>query len=162
MQTITQNHSKQPSQTLPSLPPRKLSRKVQSVEEFNGNPQPHTPDQELTHFGNWVGQPIWVPPKDNSEELAKSMLNQFAFAFGKASKEKCWNALVKEHRSKFTLVRQFELPEASIRLPKGRLFVAITERKNFDKIEEKIPGCVQTRLDEFCLLYTSPSPRDRG
>jgi len=49
----------------------------------------------------------------------------------------------------FTQVREFELPEASIRLPKGRLFVAITERQNFDKIEEKIPGCVQTRLDEF-------------
>jgi len=87
-----------------------------------------------------------VPPKDNSEELAKSMLNRFG-PF--ASKEECWKAVVKEHRSEFTQVREFELPKASIRLPKGRLFVAITERNNFDSIEETIPDCVQTRLDEF-------------
>jgi hypothetical protein len=34
-------------------------------------------------------------------------------------------------------------------LPKGRFFVTVTEQQHFDKIEETIPGCVQTRLDEF-------------
>ena len=124
----------------------KPTSKVQSIDEFLGFPQPHTPNQELQHFGDWVGDPIWVPPKDNSEELAKSMLNRFG-AF--ATKEECWNAVVKEHRSKFTQVRKFELPRASIRLPKGQLFVTVTEQKNFDKIEEEIPKSVQTRLDEF-------------
>ena len=147
MQSITQEHHRQSSKTLPiPRPVRRPSRNIQTAEEFNNTPQPHTPDQELTHFGDWVGEPIWVPPKDKSGELAKSMLNRFG-PF--ASREDCWEAIVKAHRSEFTQVRQFELPEASIRLPKGRLFVAITERKNFDTIEEVIPGCVQTRLDEF-------------
>ena len=153
MQSITQDTDKQTPSTLPVPRPRRPKRpkkqdgrNVQTQEEFANTPQPHTPDQELTHFGNWVGDPIWVPPKDNSEELAKSILNRFG-PF--ASKEECWQAVIKEHRSEFTQVREFELPEASIRLPKGRLFVAITERNNFDKIEETIPGCVQTRLDEF-------------
>ena len=156
MQGITQDTGKQtpstPPTTLPIPRPKRRRRNVQSQEEFTSTPQPHTPDQELTHFGNWVGEPIWVPPKDNSVELAKSILNQFgtlSLKSFKASKEECWQAVIKEHRSKFTQVREFELPEASIRLPKGRLFVAITERKNFDKIEETIPDCVQTRLDEF-------------
>ena len=139
------------SSTLPIPRPKqhrspRPARKIQSAEDFASTPQPHTPDQELTHFGDWVGDPIWVPPKDINEELAKSILNR-CWPFD--SKEECWKAVVKEHRAKFTQVRQFELPEASIRLPKGRLFVAITERKNFDKIEEEIPACVQTRLDEF-------------
>ena len=151
MQSITKEHRRQSSITLPIPQPRRRpARNIQTAEEFNNTPQPHTPEQELTHFGNWVGEPIWVPPKDISDELAKTILNRFGlFSLKKSSKEDCWKAVVKEHRSKFTQVRQFELPEASIRLPKGRLFVAITERKNFDMIEEEIPGCVQTRLDEF-------------
>ena len=148
-QSSTQELRHHSSPTLPTPQPKRPTHptsKIQSAEEFATRPQAHTPDQELTHFGNWVGEPIWVPPKDISGELAKSLLNRFG-PF--ASKEECWKAVVKEHRSKFTQVRQFELPEASIRLPKGRLFVAITERKNFDSIEEAIPACVQTRLDEF-------------
>ena len=124
----------------------KISSKVQSIEEFLCLPQPHTPEQELQHFGDWVGDPIWVPPKDNSEELAKSMLNRFGPS---ATEEECWKGVTREHRSKFTQVRRFELPRASIRLPKGQLYVTVTEQKNFDKIEEDIPQSVQTRLDEF-------------
>jgi hypothetical protein len=39
--------------------------------------------------------------------------------------------------------------EASIRLPKGRFFVTVTEEKHFDKITDPIPACVRTRLEEF-------------
>lgn len=102
--------------------------------------------QELKPFGKWTSEPIWVPPKDNSSELAKSMLNRFS-PF--ASKKTCWEALVHEHRSQFTQVREIELPKESIRLPQGRLYVTVTERKDFDKIEDPIPNCVQTRLEEF-------------
>ena len=108
--------------------------------------QPHTPDQELELFGRWVEKPIWVPPKDSNDDLAKSMLNRFS-AF--ASKDECWKHVTRIHRDKFTQVRAIELPKASIRLPQGRLFVAVTERDRFHEIEEQIPNCVQTRLDEF-------------
>lgn len=108
--------------------------------------QPHTPDQELELFGRWVDKPIWVPPKDNSDDLAKSMLNRFG-PF--ASKAECWKHVTKKHRDKFTQVREIELPKASIRLPQGSLYVTVTERDQFDEIEEQIPNCVQTRLDEF-------------
>lgn len=108
--------------------------------------RPHTPEQELTPFGKWTSDPTWIPPKDTSSELAKSMLDRFGPL---ASKSRCWEATVQENRSEFTQVREIELPKASIRLPQGRLFVTVTERKDFDKIEEEIPGCVQTRLDEF-------------
>ena len=57
--------------------------------------------------------------------------------------------LRREHKSEFTQVREIELPSASIRLPQGRLFVTVTEQKDFDKIEDHVPDCVQTRLDEF-------------
>ena len=137
------------SPSLPVPPPNRAPQsnpRIQSAEAFGGWSQAHTPNQELKHFGDWVGDSIWVPPKDTSHELSKSILNRFG-PF--ASKETSWKAVVKQHRSEFTQVRQFELPQASIRLPKGRLFVAITERKDFDSIEEKIPACVQTRLDEF-------------
>lgn len=109
-------------------------------------PQPHTPSQDLELFGRWVGKPIWVPPNDSNKELANSMLNRFGLW---ASKKKCWDAITRQHRKKFTQVREFELPKASIRLPQGKLFVTVTEQENFDKIEEEIPACVQTRLDEF-------------
>jgi len=112
----------------------------------NKGPQPHTPNQDLELFGRWVGDPIWVPPKDTSDELAKSMLNRFG-PF--ASKEECWKHVTRKHRSTFTQVRAIELPKASIRLPQGTLYVMVTERDRFDEIEEEIPSCVQTRLDEF-------------
>lgn len=41
------------------------------------------------------------------------------------------------------------MAQASIRLPKSRLFVSITEQADFDKITDKVPACVRTRLDEF-------------
>ena len=108
--------------------------------------KPFTLEQELTPFGTWVDDPIWVPPKESSEALAQTMLaNTGLFA----SKEERWDAVVEEHRKEFTQVREMDLAKASIRLPKGKFFVSITERENFDKIDDKIPACVQTRLDEF-------------
>ena len=118
---------------------RKLVDKAPAVEKTAG-PQPHTPDQDLELFGRWVEKPIWVPPKDNSDELAKSMLNRFG-PF--ASKDKCWKHVTKKHRDKFTQVRRIELPRASIRLPQGSLYVTVTERDRFHEIEEEIPSCVQ-------------------
>ena len=103
-------------------------------------------EQQLTLFGRWTDDPVWVPPKDESTDLARSMLNRFC-PF--ASREKCWSALSNEHRDRFTQVREIELPRASIRLPRGRLFVTVTERKDFERIEEAIPRSVQMRLDEF-------------
>lgn len=108
--------------------------------------KPFTMDQELEPFGKWVGDPIWVPPKDSSGNLAESMLR------GKGwfrSKEERWKAAVAEHRNEFTQVREIDLHRASIRLPKGRFYVSVTEQKDFDKITDTIPSCVQTRLDEF-------------
>jgi len=107
---------------------------------------PFTLDQELKPFGTWVDSPLWVPPKDSSTELAETMLrNSGCFT----SKSKSWDAVVDAHRDDFTEVREIELSKASIRLPKGRLLVSLTQRKHFDQIEEIIPACVQTRLDEF-------------
>ena len=121
-------------------------KKIKSTKKFAGQLQPHTPAQDLEVFGSWVAKPIWVPPNENSKEMAKSMLNKFG-PF--ATKDNCWSAITRQHRDKFTQVREFELPKASIRLPQGKLFVTVTEQKDFDKIEEQIPACVQTRLDEF-------------
>lgn len=110
------------------------------------NDQPFSLDQELTTFGRWTSEPIWVPPKDSSAELAKALLRDFGPL---TSREKCWHALTQQFKSEFTQVREIELPKASIRLPRGRVFVSITEREQFDQITDKIPGCVKTRLDEF-------------
>jgi len=121
-------------------------KKIQSAQSFTNQSQPHTPAQDLEHFGSWVGKPIWVPPNDSTKDLAKSMLNRFGAL---ASKKKCWDAVTRQHRDKFTQVREFELPKASIRLPQGKLFVTVREQDDFDSIEEQIPACVQTRLDEF-------------
>ena len=74
------------------------------------------------------------------------MLNQFS-PF--ASKEDCWKHVTRKHRNTFTQVRAIELPKASIRLPQGTLYVTVTEPDRFHEIEEEIPSCVQTRLDEF-------------
>ena len=61
-----------------------------------------------------------------------------------ASRDECWSAVIAEHRAAFTQVREIELAQASIRLPKGRLYVSVTEQADFDKITEKIPNCVRT------------------
>ncbi len=110
------------------------------------NFEPFTLDQELEPFGSWVGQPLLVPPKDSSDVFAETMLRETK-PF--ASEEQRWATVVKKHRNDFTQVRELNLFEASIRLPKGRFFVTVTEQKDFDKITDKIPACVQTRLDEF-------------
>jgi hypothetical protein len=120
--------------------------RVQSIEEFFGLPQPHTPCQDLQHFASWAGDSIWVPPKDSNADLAESMLGLKSL-FSTADER--WKATLKEHRSKFTQVRKIELPRPSIRLPQGQLYVTVTDQKDFDKIEEEIPKSVQTRLDEF-------------
>jgi hypothetical protein len=108
--------------------------------------EPFTLEQELQPFGAWVGAPIWVPPKDASKTFAETMLHE-SRPF--ASRDSRWAAVVKKHRNDFTQVRELDLFEASIRLPKGRFFVTVTEEKHFDKITDPIPACVQTRLDEF-------------
>jgi len=108
--------------------------------------EPFTLEQELKPFGSWVGKPIWVPPKDASRALADTMLRETR-PF--TARDKRWAAVVKQHRHDFTQVREFDLFEASIRLPKGRFYVTVTEQKDFDKITDPIPACVQTRLEEF-------------
>jgi hypothetical protein len=106
----------------------------------------YSPDQDLSLFGRWCGNAVWVPPRDRSRELAQSMLNRFGPL---ASRDACWNAVVEEHRSEFTQVREMELPRPSIRLPRGRVLMAVTDRRDFDTIEDPVPDCVQTRLQEF-------------
>lgn len=108
--------------------------------------KPFALEQELTPFGKWTTDSIWVPPKDVSAELASSMLDRMG-PF--ASRDQRWAGIVEEHRSKFTQVREIELTKASIRLPQGRVFVAITERDRFDEITDPVPNCVRTRLEEF-------------
>jgi hypothetical protein len=108
--------------------------------------EPFTLEQELKPFGAWVGNPLWVPPKDASEALAETMLRQTR-PF--TTKHNRWAAVERKHRSEFTQVREFELFQPSIRLPKGRFFVTVTEEEHFDKITDPIPGCVRTRLEEF-------------
>ncbi|MGI9428158.1 MAG: hypothetical protein ACR2NM_05840 [Bythopirellula sp.] len=107
---------------------------------------PFTLEQELAPFGRWVHDPIWVPPKDTSIEMAETMLSETR-PF--TSKDKRWAAVIQKHRADFTQVREFDLFQASIRLPKGRFFVSVTEQQDFDQISDVIPNCVQTRLDEF-------------
>ncbi len=108
--------------------------------------KPFTLDQELKPFATWVDAPIWVPPKDSSPEMAESMLRQSGLF---TSKAKSWAAVVEKHRDSFTQVREIELTKASIRLPKGRLYVSVTEQQHFDRITDIVPDCVQTRLEEF-------------
>lgn len=108
--------------------------------------KPFTLDQELAPFGRWAGEPVWVPPKDESKAMADTMLRQ-SRPF--ASREKRWAMVERQHREHFTQVREFDLFQASIRLPQGKFFVSVTEQEDFDKITDTIPACVQTRLDEF-------------
>jgi hypothetical protein len=115
--------------------------------------KPFTLDQELKPFGSWTGLPIWVPPKDASAAMAETMLRESRLFTGR---EKRWNVVVKKHKNDFTQVRELDLFEASIRLPKGKFFVTVTEQKDFDKITDTIPNCVKTRLDEF---LAGPLPR---
>lgn len=105
-----------------------------------------TLDQELKPFGKWTDAPIWVPPKDSSSEMAESMLNHSGLFTAKSI---AWSRIVAEHREQFTQVREIELEKASIRLPKGKLFVTVTEQRDFEKIADEVPACVQTRLEEF-------------
>ncbi len=93
--------------------------------------EPFTLEQELKPFGSWVGKPIWVPPKDASHSLAETMIRE-SRPF--TPRDKCWETLVKKRRGEFTQVREIDLFEASIRLPKGKFYVTVTEQKDFDKI----------------------------
>jgi hypothetical protein len=99
--------------------------------------KPFTLEQELQPFGAWVGDPIWVPPKDESKTMAETMLRDSRIF---ASQEKRWASVVKKHRGNFTQVREFDLFQASIRLPQGKFFVTVTEQEDFDKISDPIPN----------------------
>ena len=107
---------------------------------------PFTLDQELEPFGRWTESPIWVPPLGVSDQMGQTMLRHCG---RRQSPTQRWAAVQKQHRSQFTQVREIELCKASIRLPQGRFFVTVTPPEHFDKITDTIPGCVQTRLDEF-------------
>jgi hypothetical protein len=129
--------------------PATVSRNVRRVSPSIVDPAsaaPFTLEQELKPFGTWVGKPIWVPPKESGKTFAETMLRETR-PF--AAKDKRWASVVKKHRGDFTQVREIELSQASIRLPKGKFFVTVTEQEHFDKITDTIPKCVQTRLDEF-------------
>ncbi|MEM9186352.1 MAG: hypothetical protein AAGB00_07650 [Planctomycetota bacterium] len=107
---------------------------------------PFTLEQRPEPFGRWVGEPIWAPPLNSAKALAETMLKHTpAFTTSK----KRWASVVRRRRDSFTQVREIDLYKSSIRLPSGRFFVSVTEQKDFDKIEEEVPACVQTRLDEF-------------
>jgi hypothetical protein len=108
--------------------------------------EPFTLEQELTPFGAWVGESIWVPPKNSADIFAETMLRETGPFASRASR---WQAVEQKHRRDFTHVREFDLFQASIRLPQGKFFVTVTEQKDFDKITDPIPACVQTRLEEF-------------
>ncbi|MEM6656207.1 MAG: hypothetical protein AAF596_10410 [Planctomycetota bacterium] len=129
--------------------PRRRSSAPPTVKPSIVDPRqaaPFTLDQELEPFGRWVDAPLWAPPKGRSTELAKSML-RLTKPFTPADTR--WDAVVGAHRAEFAQVREIELFEASIRLPKGRFFVSVTEQKDFGTITDTVPACVQTRLEEF-------------
>src|SRR4051812_7913893 len=129
----------------PETQPRAARRVSPSVVD-PATAEPFTLEQELQPFGAWVGEPVWVPPKDESKVMAETM---YGASRPFASKEKRWESVVKKHRDNFTQVRELDLFQASIRLPQGKFFVTVTEQKDFDKITDTIPNCVQTRLEEF-------------
>lgn len=108
--------------------------------------EPFTLEQELTEFGAWSSEPIWVPPKDSADVFAETMFRDTGWFASKCTR---WDAVLKKHRRDFTQVREIDLFQASIRLPKGKFYVTVTEQKDFDKITDPIPACVQTRLEEF-------------
>jgi hypothetical protein len=123
----------------------RVARVTPSIVDL-ASAKPFTLEQELDPFGAWASDPIWVPPKDSRVAFAETMLNETR-PF--ASREARWAAVLKNHRTDFTQVRQFDLFAPSIRLPKGRFYVTVTEQPDFEKITDPIPACVQTRLDEF-------------
>jgi hypothetical protein len=129
----------------PASRPRTARRVAPSVVD-PATAKLFTLEQELQPFGAWVGDPVWVPPKDASKTMAQTMFKE-SRPF--ASQEKRWASVVKKHSADFTQVREFDLFQASIRLPQGKFFVTVTDQKDFDKITDTIPNCVQTRLDEF-------------
>jgi len=138
-QTIHSNQ--RTSQAVASPPKRTVKPSITSDQS-----QPFTLEQEITTFGSWVGDSIWVPPKDSSEGMAQTMIkNSRLFS----PKEELWQSVIKEHRNEFTHVREIDLTKASIRLPQGKFFVSVLDQDRFDEIEEKVPACVQTRLEEF-------------
>ena len=114
--------------------------------------RPFTLDQELEPFALWSGRPLWVPPRGRSEAFARTMLASSFLprsSFSAGARDRSWSAVVKEHRAEFAHVRGIDLFKASIRLPKGKLLVAVTEQDDFDSITDTVPACVRTRLDEF-------------
>ena len=136
--------------TTPRKGPRRTLRGPIAAESVLGTP--FTLDQELEPFARWAGRSLWVPPKDRAAELAASMLTSTTWPRSSRTpqgRRANWEAALAEHRGDFTHVREIEMHKASIRLPKGKLLVAITEQDRFDSITDTVPACVQTRLDEF-------------
>src|SRR5262245_28823732 len=91
--------------------PANRVRNIRSVTPSIVDPasaEPFTLEQELKPFGAWAGDPIWVPPKDSSKEMAETMLRQ-SRAF--ASREQRWATVVEKHRNDFTQVRELDLFE---------------------------------------------------
>ncbi len=78
--------------------------------------------------------------------MAQTMLKSYGPL---TSRDQRWSSVIDEHRSEFTQVREIELGKASIRLPKAKFFVEITEREDFDRITDTIPACVQHALTNF-------------
>lgn len=122
-----------------------LSRVKPSLVPIDA-PRAFTLDQELEVFGNWTSQPIFVPPRNASKNFAKHLLSDFGLF---SSRQDCWSELLSTFRPQFQQVREIQMAKASIRLPQSKLFVSITPREQFDQIEEKVPSCVSTRLQEF-------------
>ena len=46
-------------------------------------------------------------------------------------------------------MRLLDLTQASIRLPKGKVYMTVLDKDRFDEIEDLVPASVQTRLEEF-------------
>lgn len=114
--------------------------------------RPFTLDQELEPFARWSGRPLWVPPRRRSEAFARTMLASTFWprsSVSDAARQQAWSAVLDAHRSEFVHVRGIDLFKESIRLPKGKLLVTLTEQDRFDSITDKVPACVRTRLDEF-------------
>jgi hypothetical protein len=133
-------------QTASTLPSTKTPKRIVPSRVSADAAAPFTMTQKLETFGTWTSDSIWVPPKDFSNDFARDMVNRFGCM---ASKAECWGGILDEHRALFQQVREINLCKASIRLPKGKLFVSITEQDRFDEITDPIPNCVKTRLEEF-------------
>lgn len=130
----------------PRRSPNLAESSTASLQQTSAVAMPSFLAQELEPFGSWIGKPIWVPPKDASVEMAKSMMGRDGLF---TSKSKRWEGIVNRYRKQFIQVREIELTKASIRLPKGRLFVSVTGQDQFSEITDPIPNCVRTRLEEF-------------